>query len=88
MEEKRALYFATGAKEVWICERDGRVRFFDSSGEIAYSHLVPGFPNLISVQRALADERQAGAGRIQPPAKFLPKPGTTRIPPEPPSPER
>ena len=34
MEEKRALYFATGAKEVWICEREGTVRFFDSAGEL------------------------------------------------------
>jgi Uma2 family endonuclease len=33
MEEKRALYFATGAKEVWICEREGTVRFFDSRGK-------------------------------------------------------
>jgi Uma2 family endonuclease len=28
IEEKRALYFEAGAKEVWICERDGRMRFF------------------------------------------------------------
>lgn len=44
MEEKRALYFATGAKEVWICEREGRLRFFDSRGEIARSHLVARIP--------------------------------------------
>jgi Uma2 family endonuclease len=31
MEEKRGLYFATGAQEVWICERRGEMRFFDSS---------------------------------------------------------
>jgi Uma2 family endonuclease len=28
IEEKRRLYFEAGAKEVWICERDGRLRFF------------------------------------------------------------
>jgi Uma2 family endonuclease len=28
IEEKRRLYFAAGAKEVWICERNGRMRFF------------------------------------------------------------
>jgi Uma2 family endonuclease len=88
MEEKRALYFATGAKEVWICERDGSLHFFDSSGKIAHSHLVPEFPKVISIQRALAEERQAGAGRTQSRAKFPPRPGTTHIPPEPPSPER
>jgi Uma2 family endonuclease len=27
VEEKRALYFAPGAKEVWICERDGGCAF-------------------------------------------------------------
>jgi Uma2 family endonuclease len=34
MEEKRALYFASGAKEVWVCERDGKMRFFDSAGKL------------------------------------------------------
>jgi Uma2 family endonuclease len=85
MEEKRALYFATGAKEVWLCERDGTVRFFDSSGEIAHSHLIQEFPKVISIQRALTEERQ---GRIQSRPKFPPRPGTTRTPPEPPSRER
>lgn len=28
IEEKRRLYFEAGAHEVWICERDGRLRFF------------------------------------------------------------
>lgn len=28
IEEKRRLYFEAGAREVWICERDGRLRFF------------------------------------------------------------
>jgi Uma2 family endonuclease len=28
IEEKRRLYFEAGAKEVWICERSGRLRFF------------------------------------------------------------
>lgn len=63
-EEKRALYLATGAKEVWICERDGTVRFFDSSGEIVHSHLIPEFPKVISIHRAVAEERQAGAGKF------------------------
>jgi Uma2 family endonuclease len=31
IEEKRRLYFEAGAKEVWICERDGRLRFFLAS---------------------------------------------------------
>ena len=28
IEEKRRLYFEAGAGEVWLCERDGRLRFF------------------------------------------------------------
>lgn len=85
MEEKRPLYFATGAKEVWICEREGMVRFFDPSGEIPHSRLVPEFPKVISIERALAEERQPRARKNQAPAKFPPQPGTSRILPEPPS---
>lgn len=28
IEEKRRLYFSAGAREVWLCELDGRMRFF------------------------------------------------------------
>lgn len=28
MEEKRRLYFAAGAKEVWFCDREGKIAFF------------------------------------------------------------
>src|SRR6185436_11022345 len=28
IEEKRRLYFEAGAAEVWLCEREGRLRFF------------------------------------------------------------
>ena len=56
-EEKRALYFATGAKEVWMCERAGTVRFFDSRGEIAHSRLVPEFPTEISIEEEPEEER-------------------------------
>jgi putative restriction endonuclease len=60
MEEKRALYFATGAKEVWICEREGTVRFFDSRGKIAHSHLIPEFPKVISI-RCFSRQSSLGA---------------------------
>ena len=45
-------------------------------------------PNVISIQRALAEERQAGAATIQSRENFPPQPGTTPSPPEPPSRER
>jgi Uma2 family endonuclease len=45
--EKRALYRAAGAEEVWIVEADGRVRFFRDE-EVEQSDLVPEFPTQIS----------------------------------------
>jgi Uma2 family endonuclease len=44
MQHKTLLYLAAGAKEVWICEQDGGMHFFDSSGEMAQSALVPTMP--------------------------------------------
>lgn len=49
MAEKRALYFAAGAREVWICDRDGRMIFFtgaNSRGQKS-SKLCPDFPREI-----------------------------------------
>jgi len=86
MEEKRGLYFATGAKEVWICERKGKMRFFDSSGEMANSRLVPEFPTEISIEEGPENERQPelkerARSRGKPPLG----PGTPRSTPEPPA---
>lgn len=44
IEEKRHLYFAHGALEFWTCDVKGRMRFFDLSGEITESAVVPTFP--------------------------------------------
>lgn len=41
---KRHLYFEAGALEFWTCDVDGRVRFYDSEGELSASALVPSFP--------------------------------------------
>ncbi|MEM9999233.1 MAG: Uma2 family endonuclease, partial [Bacteroidota bacterium] len=41
---KRALYFEAGAAEVWICDREGALRFFTPEGEHERSPRVPGFP--------------------------------------------
>jgi Uma2 family endonuclease len=85
MEEKRALYFATGAQEVWICERSGKMRFFDSSGELAHSRLVPEFPSEISIE----EERQPQLKRRARSCGKLPlDPGTPRSIPESPPRDR
>lgn len=47
IDEKRRLYFACGAQEVWTCDEDGLMHFFDPSGERSSSELVPTFPGEI-----------------------------------------
>jgi Uma2 family endonuclease len=47
MAAKRNLYLEAGAVEVWYCELDGRMRFFNAAGEIAQSALCDGFPATI-----------------------------------------
>lgn len=44
MEEKKALYFENGAREVWFCDENGEVRFFATGGELSASLLCPAFP--------------------------------------------
>ncbi len=47
IEEKRRLYFEAGAKEVWICESTGRMRFFhrkSPAAAAAASALCPQMP--------------------------------------------
>ena len=51
MKEKKALYFAAGAEEVWFCDRQGRMKFFigpESEGEAA-SRLCPTFPTQVKL---------------------------------------
>ena len=49
MVDKVRLYSAAGAHEVWVCEVDGAMRFFDASGERGRSALAPDFPARISL---------------------------------------
>ncbi len=45
MQEKMDLYFDAGATEVWLCDDDGTLRFFSSTGNrIKSSGLFPDFP--------------------------------------------
>lgn len=44
IEEKRRLYLAAGATEVWECDREGRLSFFDAAGPRKRSRLSPKFP--------------------------------------------
>jgi len=42
MEEKRELYFAKGAQEVWLCDEQGKLAFYDCVGSLPASRLFPG----------------------------------------------
>ncbi|PEN08799.1 hypothetical protein CRI93_03320 [Longimonas halophila] len=44
MEAKRALYFEAGAEEVWLCDHEGTLSFYDASGARDTSRQVPSFP--------------------------------------------
>jgi Uma2 family endonuclease len=49
LAHKRALYFESGAEEVWICDEDGRITFYDADGEIECSRRVPSFPSQVEI---------------------------------------
>ena len=47
MAEKVQLYLDGGAQEVWLCDVDGNLTFYDGTGEQAASSLVPSFPGIL-----------------------------------------
>jgi len=48
IEEKRALYFEAGAREVLLCCENSGMRFFTAGGETQTSGLCPEFPRQIA----------------------------------------
>jgi Uma2 family endonuclease len=49
MIEKKALYFEAGADEVWLCDEDGHMRFFDADGERDASKRASNFPQRVEI---------------------------------------
>jgi Uma2 family endonuclease len=49
IQEKSELYFEQGAQEVWICEESGNMTFYDASGQLDHSQLVPDFPQHVEM---------------------------------------
>lgn len=47
LAEKRELYFAAGAAEVWECDLAGQVTFYGQAGQLAGSGLFPAFPSQV-----------------------------------------
>lgn len=52
MQGKKKLYFAAGAKEVWLCGEDGEITFFSPEGELPDSGVVEGFPRSVEIDFA------------------------------------
>ncbi len=44
LNEKKALYFEAGAKEVWFCDRMGNMIFHTPEGQVQTSPMCPNFP--------------------------------------------
>ncbi|MDR3567697.1 MAG: Uma2 family endonuclease [Syntrophobacteraceae bacterium] len=49
MKWKAALYFEKGAKEVWFCDDDGDMRFFNPQGKLERSEFFAEFPEHIEI---------------------------------------
>lgn len=52
MKEKRKLYFSAGAKEVWLCGKNGKMTFFSPEGKLGGSGIVAGFPGSVEIDFA------------------------------------
>ena len=47
IQEKMQLHFGIGAIECWVCDREGKMSFFDADGPIPRSKLCPDFPDQV-----------------------------------------
>ena len=44
INQKRKLFLESGALEVWTCDLNGNLKFYDKTGELEHSTLAPAFP--------------------------------------------
>ncbi|MCL5405674.1 MAG: Uma2 family endonuclease [Deltaproteobacteria bacterium] len=52
LEEKKQLYFEAGAREFWLCDENGNMRFFNPQGELKRSEFFGEFPVRIDIEVA------------------------------------
>jgi Uma2 family endonuclease len=50
IQEKMALYFDAGAKEVWLCETSGAMKFYSGMDSMGTSKLCQNFPVQIQLR--------------------------------------
>ena len=46
---KRELYFERGAREVWVCDLEGRMTFYGPAGALERSVICPKFPAQVKI---------------------------------------
>lgn len=49
MMQKKQLYFAKGEQEVWLCNHQGKMSFFNAQQELESSVLMPDFPHVVEI---------------------------------------
>ena len=47
LQFKKDVYLEAQALEVWLCNEQGKIKFYNQQGELNYSLLVPDFPKEI-----------------------------------------
>ena len=47
INEKQHLFLEAGAQEFWACDEEGKLKFYNSAGELTSSLLAPEFPKKI-----------------------------------------
>jgi Uma2 family endonuclease len=52
MELKKQLYFAQGAQEFWLCDKDGTILFFNPQQQCVSSAIISDFPPQITIDFA------------------------------------
>ena len=50
MKGRMLLFFEKGAKEIWFCDKDGNMRFFNPQGELERSAMFGEFPEHIDLE--------------------------------------
>ncbi|MDR3556033.1 MAG: Uma2 family endonuclease [Syntrophobacteraceae bacterium] len=56
LEEKRLLYFEKGAREFWLCDDNGNLRFFNPQRQLERSELFGEFPGHIDIDASVSDQ--------------------------------
>jgi Uma2 family endonuclease len=65
MDQKRDAYLRAGAKEVWFCDGENRMTFFDANGALVQSKVCPEFPRLLDLSQRPINQLQSQKEALQ-----------------------